>query len=246
MLVVKNVFQGYSGRDVIAGLTHEFGTGVNGLLGPNGAGKTTLLLTLAGLLPAKKGEILVGGQPLYPRRLAALRRKISMLPQNFRYPPRFTVSEYIQYGAWVRGIGRSALEADLPRLLSLLDLNRVTDTPLVKLSGGTLQRVGIAQSMAGSPPILILDEPTVGLDPQQRLVLRDAVKEYGDQNCVIVSTHIVEDLRHICDEVLILNEGRTAFSGPISSLEEWGRPRPGMSLLESGYLSVVDGIAGNF
>lgn len=238
ILAVHQLSQGYGAKEVINSFTHEFATGVNGLLGPNGAGKTTLMQTMAGILRPRRGHVLLNGVESSGAAGAKyLRSNLSLLPQNFEYPPHFTVREYVKYGMWTRRAPGGF--ASVQEALALLNLEVVADAKLRTLSGGTLQRAGIAQALAGDSAALLLDEPTVGLDPQQRLALREVLRERGKTTCVLISTHIVDDVGHMCSDVVVLQKGQKSWSGSVAELAQLGRAADGISQLEAGYLALA-------
>ena len=238
VLAVHHLTQGYGRKDVVSSFSHEFAPGVHGLLGPNGAGKTTLMQTVAGILEPRQGYTSLGGLTTSGKAgLKHVRSNVSFLPQNFNYPSNFTVREYVEYGLWTRraaGGGASAVE-----VIAQLDLESVANSKLRTLSGGTLQRVGIAQALAGRSAALLLDEPTVGLDPRQRLALREVLRERGKTACVLISTHIVDDVGHMCSDVVVLQEGQKTWAGSVDELARFGAATTGISQLESGYLTLT-------
>jgi ABC-2 type transport system ATP-binding protein len=242
LLQAIEISQGYGRKEVFADLSFTFGPGIHGILGPNGAGKTTLLTTLATLRAPRTGEVRLHDVPVSEgKSLQAARRRISFLPQGFNYPSSFTVMDFLAYSAWVREVPTRLARARAPEVVRQLDLEGVAQMRLRKLSGGTLQRAGIAQALMADPAVLILDEPTAGLDPAQRLSLRQLLLTMADKRCVLLSTHLVEDVMQICDHVDVLAAGSLAFSGSPQLLAERGSDgQPGVSKAEAGYLAVMD------
>lgn len=234
----SGLHQSYGRTQVLHDISLEWGTGVHGLLGRNGAGKTTLLSSLTGFLPVKAGAVqMAGADPGTRAGLTALRRRTTFLPQNFEYPANFTARELVQYALWCRRAPAPA--SVVSQALERVDLGSQADKPLKKLSGGTLQRAGIAAAIAGDPEVVVLDEPTVGLDPQQRLLLRETLREIGNRAAVVMSTHIVDDVGHLCTDVAVLDGGRIVFDGAVPHLSAKGAGLSGMSELESGYLALI-------
>ncbi|MEV7391035.1 MULTISPECIES: ABC transporter ATP-binding protein [unclassified Streptomyces] len=219
----------------------SLGTGVHGLLGPNGAGKTTLIRTLATVLRPTEGslELLgesVGGMGGH----RAVRRRIGYLPQEFGYYKRFTVREFVEYMAWLKEVPKADIPAAVQRAVERVGLADRADEKMKTLSGGMVRRVGIAQAIVNDPAILLLDEPTAGLDPAQRLRLRELLQELGTDACVVVSTHLVEDVAAACTDVVLFAEGRLVFQGPVDELASAGGPEhAGDSPLERGYSALL-------
>lgn len=228
-------------RMAVDGLDLSLGIGVHGLLGPNGAGKTTLIRTLATVLRPTEGslELLgesVGGMGEH----RAVRRRIGYLPQEFGYYKRFTVREFVEYMAWLKEVPRASIPAAVQRAVERVGLADRADERMKALSGGMVRRVGIAQAIVNDPTILLLDEPTVGLDPAQRLRFRELLQELGTDTCVLVSTHLVEDVAAACTDVVLFAEGRLVFKGPPDELASVGGPEhEGDSPLERGYSAML-------
>ncbi|WP_405535298.1 ABC transporter ATP-binding protein [Streptomyces sp. NBC_00075] len=231
-------------RMAVDGLDLSLGTGVHGLLGPNGAGKTTLIRTLATVLRPTEGtlELLgesVGGVAGMGEH-RALRRRIGYLPQEFGYYKRFTVREFVEYMAWLKEVPKAEIPGAVQRAVERVGLADRADERMKALSGGMVRRVGIAQAIVNDPTILLLDEPTVGLDPAQRLRFRELLQELGTDTCVLVSTHLVEDVAAACTDVVVFAEGRLVFQGPPDELASMGGPEhPGDSPLERGYSALL-------
>ncbi len=241
MLEAINITQGYGRSAVVHDFTASFGSGIYGILGPNGAGKTTLLSTLATLRFARSGELMLHHQRITAgETLRHARRRISFLPQGFGFPASFTVRDFLAYSAWVREVPALASATRATRVLDQLDLSSVANKKLRTLSGGTLQRAGIAQALMSDPEVFILDEPTVGLDPAQRLSFRQLLASMAKDRCILLSTHLVEDVTQVCEQVIVLNRGKAVFSGSPSTLSSFGSGESwGVSAMEAGYLSVL-------
>ncbi len=228
-------------RMAVDGLHLSLGTGVHGLLGPNGAGKTTLIRTLATVLRPTEGALeLLGESVGGTGELRALRRRIGYLPQEFGYYRRFTVREFVEYMAWLKEVPKAEIPAAVQRAVERVGLADRADDKMKALSGGMVRRVGIAQAIVNDPTILLLDEPTVGLDPAQRLRFRELLQELGTDTCVVVSTHLVEDVAAACTDVVLFAEGRLVFQGPPDELASAGGPEhEGDSPLERGYSAML-------
>ncbi|MGW2047719.1 ABC transporter ATP-binding protein [Streptomyces sp. NPDC001858] len=234
-------------RMAVDGLDLSLGTGVHGLLGPNGAGKTTLIRTLATVLRPTEGALELFGESVGGAagrgglgEHRALRRRIGYLPQEFGYYKRFTVREFVEYMAWLKEVPKAEIPAAVQRAVERVGLADRADDRMKALSGGMVRRVGIAQAIVNDPTILLLDEPTVGLDPAQRLRFRQLLQELGTDACVLVSTHLVEDVAAACTDVVLFAEGRLVFQGTPDDLAAAGGPEhPGDSPLERGYSALL-------
>ena len=224
-------------RLAVDGLDLRLGLGVHGLLGPNGAGKTTLMRALATVIRPRNGRLRLLGHDITERRaLRALRSRLGYLPQHFGFYPKFTVRDYVEYMAWLREVPAAAVPAATQRAIDRVGLTDRADARLKSLSGGMLRRAGIAQAIVNEPELLLLDEPTVGLDPGQRVELRELLRDLGEASCVLVSTHLVEDVVAACSHVLLLDHGRLAFRGVPDDLVRLGaNDGVGDSAAERGY-----------
>ncbi len=221
----------------------EIGPGVFGLLGPNGAGKTTLLRTLATIVAPSAGTLrLLGYDPSEQAARRELRRRLGYLPQTLGYYPNFTVYEFVEYFALLKEIPQGRIPGAVARAIERVELGDRARAKLRTLSGGMVRRVGIAQAIVNDPDLLLLDEPTAGLDPEQRVGFRALLREIGVRGTVIVSTHLVEDIGAACGEVALLERGRVIFHGTPEQLIARGRDgAAGDSALERGYTSVLVG-----
>jgi ABC-type multidrug transport system ATPase subunit len=219
------------------------GSGVFGLLGPNGAGKTTLLRTLATAIDPSSGSLrLLGFDPSEPGERRAFRRKLGYLPQALGYYPNFTVFEFIEYFALLKEMPPKEVKTAVVRAIERVGLEDRAKSKLKTLSGGMIRRVGIAQAIVNEPQLLLLDEPTAGLDPEQRVGFRTLIREMGERGTVIVSTHLVEDVGAACTEVALMNGGEIIFRGTPEELTRHGEGHGvGDSPLERGYTSVLAG-----
>jgi ABC-2 type transport system ATP-binding protein len=223
-------------RMAVEGVTLTLGRGVHGLLGPNGAGKTTLIRALATVLrPASGNLVLLGGMDL-----RELRRRVGYLPQAFGHYRRFTVREFVAYVAWLKEMPDRDVPAAVQRAIDRVGLAERAEDKLRTLSGGMIRRVGIAQAIVNDPEVLLLDEPTAGLDPAQRLRFRELLAELGTDACVVVSTHLVEDVAAACTDVVLLHEGKLVFQGTPARLAAAGTTgHAGDSPIERGYSAVM-------
>nr|QEO73563.1 ABC transporter ATP-binding protein [uncultured bacterium] len=207
-LDILNVSKQYpGGKTGVDGVTMRIGHGVLGLLGPNGAGKSTLMRMVATITRPTNGEVLWDGTDVvaHPDRL---RRVLGYLPQDFGVYPHLSAREFLSYLAAVKGLSRRSADARIDELLELLNLTSAGKRPLGKHSGGMRQRVGIAQALLGDPSLLIVDEPTVGLDPEERAGFRAMLSELATNRVVILSTHIVSDVDSTADGIAVMAEGR--------------------------------------
>ncbi|WP_103355575.1 ABC transporter ATP-binding protein [Amycolatopsis sp. CA-128772] len=226
----------------VDGLDLSLGKGVHGLLGPNGAGKTTLIRALATVLRPVSGHLTLLGTPATGQAgRRELRRRIGYLPQNFGYYKRFTVREFVEYLAWLKEMSGEDIPAAVQRAIERVGLADRADDRMKTLSGGMVRRVGIAQAIVNDPDILLLDEPTAGLDPAQRVRFRELVQELGRDSCVLISTHLVEDVATACLDVVLFAEGKLVFKGTPGELAEAGRPDDvGDSPIERGYSALLN------
>ncbi|MEO6086767.1 MAG: ATP-binding cassette domain-containing protein [Umezawaea sp.] len=229
------------GRNAVNGLNLRLGRGVHGLLGPNGAGKTTLIRALATVQSPSSGSLSLLGTPLGgAARLRALRRRLGYLPQHFGFYKRFTAREFVEYLAWLKEMPSAAIPGAVQRALERVGLADRADDRMRSLSGGMVRRVGIAQAIVNDPEVLLLDEPTVGLDPAQRLRFRELMVELGQQSCVLVSTHLVEDVAAACTDVVLIAEGSLVFQGTPADLATAGTvEHVGDSPIERGYSALM-------
>jgi ABC-type multidrug transport system ATPase subunit len=231
------------GRNLaVAGVDVETGPGVFGLLGPNGAGKTTLLRMMATVLTPSAGTLrLLGRDPgsYGPRR--EIRCRLGYLPQNIGYYPGFTVAEFIEYFALLKEMPPARIPAAVAAAVERVDLGGKARAKLRTLSGGMLRRAGIAQAIVNDPDLLLLDEPTAGLDPEQRVAFRALLRDLGQRATVVVSTHLVEDVGASCTEVALMDAGKIVFHGTPAQLTARGEGAgaAGDAPMERGYSAVL-------
>ena len=206
-------------QDIAAvdGVSYTLTAGVYGLLGVNGAGKTTLMRMLCTLLRPTSGSITWDGRDIFEMD-GEYRRILGYLPQDFGYYPDFTVYDYLMYIASIKGLRPVTAETRAEALLRQVGLAGARNKKMKKLSGGMKRRAGIAQAMLGDPRILILDEPTAGLDPNERIRFRNLISELAEERLVLLSTHIVSDIEYIAGEILLMKDGQIKASGTIQEL----------------------------
>ena len=226
----------------VAGVSLQAGPGVFGLLGPNGAGKTSLLRMLATVIQPSSGTLrLLGRDPgsYGPRR--EIRRRLGYLPQNLGYYPGFTVAEFVEYFALLKDMPPGRVPAAVAAAVERTGLGDKARAKLRTLSGGMLRRAGIAQAIVNEPDLLLLDEPTAGLDPEQRVAFRAMLRSFGETATVIVSTHLVEDVGAACTKVALMNQGKILFYGtPVElTARADGTDAAGDAPLERGYSAVL-------
>jgi ABC-2 type transport system ATP-binding protein len=226
---------------VVDGVTLAADVGVFGLLGPNGAGKTSLLRMLATVLPPSDGQLrLLGRNPKNVGERREIRRRLGYLPQNLGYYPAFTVVEFIEYFALLKEMPAKQVPKAVAVAVEKVDLGPKAKARLRTLSGGMLRRVGIAQAIVNDPELLLLDEPTAGLDPEQRVQFRALMRDLGQRGTVIVSTHLVEDVGAACSEVALMSDGKIVFRGTPAELTARGTDHGvGDAPLERGYSAVL-------
>jgi ABC-2 type transport system ATP-binding protein len=225
----------------VAGVELQAGAGVFGLLGPNGAGKTTLLRMMATVIAPTSGRLrLLGRDPgaYGPRR--EIRRRLGYLPQNLGYYPGFTVVEFVEYFALLKDMPSGRVPGAVAAAVEHVGLGSKARARLRTLSGGMLRRVGIAQAIVNEPELLLLDEPTAGLDPEQRVAFRALMRELGQRATVVVSTHLVEDVGAACTEVALMDQGKIVVHGTPGELTARGEEHgAGDAPLERGYSAVL-------
>lgn len=216
-LLLDNLCKDFGGNTAVAGITAVLEPGIYGLLGANGAGKTTLLRMICGVLKPTAGQVRLDGIPIDTLG-AAYRDKLGYLPQEFVGYPQYSARDFLLYMAVLKGMTRSQAVPKIQELLSMVRLQEVANKKLRAFSGGMRRRLGIAQALLNDPDILILDEPTAGLDPKERIHFRNILEGYAQQKIVLLSTHIVSDLEAIAHKVFLMKDGRFQTQGTVSEL----------------------------
>ena len=216
-LTVDRLSKQYKNKIAVDRVSFNLTEGVTGLLGANGAGKTTLMRMITGILAPTSGDITADGIPVQTEEYRAI---LGYLPQDFGYYPEFTAREFVQYIAALKGLDKNTAKRKTDQLLELVGLSDVAGKKIKTFSGGMKQRVGIAQAIINDPKILILDEPTAGLDPKERVRFRNLIAEIGKDTVVLFSTHIVSDIEHIASNVMMMRDGQIIYEGAWS--EEQG------------------------
>jgi ABC-2 type transport system ATP-binding protein len=217
LLELKTLTKHYGDKTALEDVSLSFEPGIWGLLGPNGAGKSTMMNIIAGILPRTKGEVLWNGKPI--RELGAHYRSIlGFLPQSAGLYEYFTARRYLRYMCALKGVlqhrsEKTALEEHIAELLNTVNLSTDADRRIGAFSGGMRQRLGVAQALLGNPELLILDEPTAGLDPQERVRLRNTIAATAGSRIVLWSTHIVSDVESIASKIILLRQGHCIAAG---------------------------------
>jgi len=209
-LIIDRVSKLYGRKIAVDRISLRLQKGVYGLLGANGAGKTTLMRLLCGILKTTSGSISYNGIDVSTEEY---RSRLGYLPQDFGYYPDFTGVNFLLYMAALKGLNKSKAKKKVADLLKLVALQEVGKKKIKTYSGGMKQRLGIAQALLGEPEIIILDEPTAGLDPKERVKFRNMIAELGKDNIVLLSTHIVSDIEHIADIILLMKDGQLVYQG---------------------------------
>ena len=217
MLMVNNVSKSYGKFLVLKNINLEFTNGVYGLLAPNGAGKTTLIKMLTTLLFPSEGEILYNGIDIF-KMGDDYRDILGYLPQEFGYYKNYSPKEFLHYLSALKGMDRKQAKEKIDKLLKLVGLENVANKKMKKFSGGMIQRVGIAQAMLNDPKILILDEPTAGLDPKERVRFRNLLAELSRERIVILSTHIVSDIESIANEIIMIKDKEILYKDSLKNI----------------------------
>lgn len=218
-LVLDRVAKQYGSKTAVESLSVSLKPGVIGLLGANGAGKTTLMRMICGILKPTSGTVcFVSENESLDASEEMYRDILGYLPQDFGYYPNFTGKEYIMYIAALKGLDKSVAKRKCAELLKTVNLEQVANKKIKTYSGGMKQRLGIAQAVINEPKILILDEPTAGLDPKERVRFRNLIAGLGKDSIVVLSTHIVSDVEHIADRILMMKDGQFIFDGTLDEV----------------------------
>ena len=208
MISVENLTKRYAAKTAIENVSFKVNSGeILGFLGPNGAGKTTTMRIIVGYMPASEGSVRVDGFEVFDNPLD-VRRRIGYLPEN---PPLYleiTVTGYLRFVAKIKGVPKERLDSEVTRVMERVSVSDVKERIIGKLSKGYKQRVGLAQALINDPPVLILDEPTIGLDPKQIHEVRELIKELAGKHTVVLSTHILPEVEQTCHRVIIIDRGK--------------------------------------
>jgi ABC-2 type transport system ATP-binding protein len=244
VITVERLNRTYGSLRAVNDVSFSISAGeVIGLLGPNGAGKTTIMKMMCGYLEPSSGRISINGTDVAEDTKSA-QAQIGYLPENLPVYPEMTVVAYLEYAAGLRGIEESTLSAEICRVLDATDIrNRALDK-IGSLSRGLKQRVGVAQALLGSPKVLVLDEPTNGLDPTQTLQMRELIRKLSETSTVIISTHILTEVEAVCDRVLMVRSGKLVLDSRIEDLTISGSLNIETSLNASALLPLVQNLAG--
>ena len=235
MIEVSHLSKSYGSRPAVQDLSFTVPDGqIYGLLGPNGAGKSTIMNILTGYLSATSGQVTVAGHPL-PEEADAAKACVGYLPEQPPLYPEMTVQEYLTFAAELKGVKKAERKEQVCRAARRTGLETVLPRLIRSLSKGYKQRVGIAQALLGSPRLIILDEPTVGLDPAQVIEIRKLIRELGRAHTVILSSHILSEVQAVCQQILILSKGHLAAAGSLEELTADGKS------LEEVFLELTDG-----
>lgn len=235
MIEVSHLTKQYGNHLAVDDVSFTVADGqICGLLGPNGAGKSTIMNIITGYLSATSGQVTVAGHPL-PEEADAAKDCVGYLPEQPPLYPEMTVQEYLTFAAELKGVKKAERKEQVCRAARRTGLETVLPRLIRSLSKGYKQRVGIAQALLGSPRLIILDEPTVGLDPAQVIEIRKLIRELGRAHTVILSSHILSEVQAVCQQILILSKGHLAAAGSLEELTADGKS------LEEVFLELTDG-----
>ena len=235
MIEVSHLTKQYGNHLAVDDVSFTVADGqICGLLGPNGAGKSTIMNIITGYLSATSGQVTVAGHPL-PEEADAAKACVGYLPEQPPLYPEMTVQEYLTFAAELKGVKKAERKEQVCRAARRTGLEAVLPRLIRSLSKGYKQRVGIAQALLGSPRLIILDEPTVGLDPAQVIEIRKLIRELGRAHTVILSSHILSEVQAVCQQILILSKGHLAAGGSLEELTADGKS------LEEVFLELTDG-----
>lgn len=233
MIEVNQVTKKFRSKTVLDHVTLSCHRGIYGILGPNGAGKTTLMRCMMGLYPVQSGTIDVPSPA-----------KIGYLPQKFGLFREMTVYDMLYYFATLKKIPKRERDEAICDALAQVHLEGVIRERISTLSGGMQRRIGIAQAIIGNPPVVFFDEPTVGLDPEERNRFKSVVRELGKTSTVLFSTHIVQDLEEVCDSIIVMNGGKVLYAGSMEGIAFAAGGGEDVQTLEQAYFAIIEGARG--
>lgn len=214
-LVIDRITKQYKNKIAVDRLSLNLTSGVYGLLGANGAGKTTLMRMICGILKPTNGEVKFNGIDVSEE---SYRDALGYLPQDFGYYPEFSAQDFMYYMASLKGLTKVQAKTKTKELLEIVSLSEVARKKIKSFSGGMKQRLGIAQALLNNPKILVLDEPTAGLDPKERVRFRNLISEMGKDRIVLLSTHIVSDIENIANVILVMKDGQLIHNGALDKI----------------------------
>lgn len=249
MIEVKGLVKRYGSHTAVENLSFTVETGqVYGFLGPNGAGKSTTMNMITGCISATDGQVLIDGHDIFDDPIAA-KRCIGYLPEIPPLYPDFSVREYLKFVCELKGVKKSGVSAETQRVIEKADIADVADRLIKTLSKGYRQRVGLAQALVGDPEIIILDEPSIGLDPKQIIQMRELIRSLGREHTVILSSHILSEVSEVCDHILIIKKGKLVGNGTPQELAAMMQTGTTLSIQARGDLerakAALEGIGGD-
>lgn len=241
MLEIENLTFAYGRKTVLSKITLSMSTGTTVLLGRNGAGKTTMMRVVAGAARPSLGEVRVNGAPCGGNTRQGRRglRAVGWLPQEFGFPPRMTTARFLAYAAWLKEVPRTEVPGRVEVVLAQAGLADKRSVPLGSLSGGQRRRAGLAAALVADPRVLILDEPTAGLDPEQRDAFHQLIMTLRQDKVVVVATHLLEDVDALADRIAVLDAGSLRWSGTPEELATAAGAEPSLGGLRRGFQVVL-------
>ena len=219
-LIVDRLTKQYQNKIAVDRINLKLNYGIYGLLGENGAGKTTFIRMLCGILKPTNGTVTFDGMDVSSEEYRAI---LGYLPQEFGYYPDFTGMDFLLYMSSLKGLTKTTAKRKAIKLFELVNLSDCAKKKIKTYSGGMKQRLGIAQALLNDPKVIILDEPTAGLDPKERVRFRNLIKELGKDSIILLSTHIVSDIENIADDVIMMKDGQIIFEGATSDISDLER-----------------------
>ncbi len=241
MLTISNLTKGFKNKRVFDDLSLTLDNGIYGFLGPNGAGKTTLIRCICGVYKLKNGVIEANGAKVGEKKYID---SLGYLPQSFGLFRDMPVDDALNYMAGLKGIDKKSAAEEIDRVLKIVNLSDRKYDRIKSLSGGMTRRLGIAQALLGDPKLLIFDEPTAGLDPEERIRFKKIIGGLSKDKTVLISTHICSDIESLCDKVIVIDHGKICYNGELEGLENIGTNSDikdeGESKLERGYLCLLN------